>query len=377
MSSPRGESHCKWVHTFHHSHYCNYALSRRGPTASWLRHRLTGVSCDSPRNHRVRLLCKRRTESLRWRSTVVIGGKWINGDKRGEEYDVYRGIGKRGKRSGRFAVSHAKMLGNEGNTRKGKGNDDTKGLRLNVRLDVGIPVLNFSHFDLYILYWYASTYSFLSLNSPWYSSLFLAFILCLQPIALSLHLRDRRASAKGCVIIAGNWRIYMLSSVGCLLGTQGNEVISSEILRSGYGDTELCFKNDSSSNVVLMKWIMTLFSKVLIVRVIFNLNSCLETIHQASRKGRRRLRSRLTGQFANHFLSSRTGIDVSPIAIDRTIRSREMTLWTASSGRNTNRMAWDDTVWDGTRWVLDPVIAVIVASRDPATHLNYLYLEPS
>lgn len=59
--------------------------------------------------------------------------------------------------------------------------------------------------------------------------------------------------------------------------------------------------------------------------------------------------------------------------------AREMTLTALCESCNTNRMAWDGYV-RGMRWDemgRDPVIAVIVGSRDPTTHLNYLYLSLS
>lgn len=46
----------------------------------------------------------------------------------------------------------------------------------------------------------------------------------------------------------------------------------------------------------------------------------------------------------------------------------------ASIGCNTKRMAWDGTGMGWNEMGRDPVIAVIVISRDPTTHLNYLYL---
>ena len=49
----------------------------------------------------------------------------------------------------------------------------------------------------------------------------------------------------------------------------------------------------------------------------------------------------------------------------------ETTLGLASILRNIERIAWDGMRC--TEMSLDPVIAVIVVSRDPATHVNCLY----
>lgn len=63
--------------------------------------------------------------------------------------------------------------------------------------------------------------------------------------------------------------------------------------------------------------------------------------------------------------------------IRRHDRARNDAQALASTERNINR-EWRGTVWNGMErgWSGIPVIAVIVGSRDPTTHLNYLYLSP-
>jgi len=70
----------------------------------------------------------------------------------------------------------------------------------------------------------------------------------------------------------------------------------------------------------------------------------------------------------------RMEIDVSTIAICHDSIARKMTLRLASTEYQQNGVGRYGTGWN--EMGRDPVIAVIVGSRDPATHLNYLYLSP-